>query len=83
MPENEKTCSKCHSIISLDEHRSGLVFDDKFFVCEECISTNSEEELMKWSESIMQCPSTGMPIALWLVHEQNKNKSLFSAKRDK
>jgi len=28
--------------------------------------------------TIMQDPSGGMPIALWLIHEQNKDKTIMS-----
>ena len=76
----EKICSKCNNTISLHDHQSGLVFDDKFFVCEDCCNSNSEEEIMKWSETVMQSPEKGMPIALWLIHEQNKDNPLFTRK---
>lgn len=26
----------------------------------------------------MQSPNNGMPIALWLIHEQNKDKNLMT-----
>jgi hypothetical protein len=29
----------------------------------------------------MQNPGCGMPIAIWLIHEQNKNKPIFSRKK--
>jgi hypothetical protein len=29
----------------------------------------------------MQSPVDGMPIALWLVHEQNKDKTMMSARK--
>ena len=79
MPET--ICSKCNNKISLHEHQSGLVFDDKFFICQDCCSSNSNEEIIKWTESVMQHPRTGMPIALWLIHEQNKDKPLFTKQK--
>jgi len=36
---------------------------------------------MEWSRSTMQDPGCGMPIALWLIHEQNKDKPLFSKRK--
>ena len=77
---SEETCSICKNKISLHDHQHGLVFEDKFFVCEDCCDNNSEE-IIKWSETIMQSPSNGMPIALWLIHEQNSDKPLFSRKK--
>lgn len=77
----EKMCSICKKTISLHDHQSGLVFEDKFFVCEDCCKTHSEEEIIEWSKTIMQSPERGMPIGLWLIHEQNKHKPLFSTKK--
>ena len=77
----EKTCSLCSRRISLGENLSGLVFNDKNFVCAECCENNSEEELMELTKTIMQSPSNGMPITLWLIHEQNKHKTIMGGKR--
>jgi len=77
----EKTCSICQNTFHLHEHQKGLVFDDKLFVCEECCSDRSEQDMMEWSRSVMQKPESGMPIALWLIHEQNKNKPMFSKQK--
>ena len=68
----------CNHKITLDENSLGLVFDDKHFLCEGCHDTHSEEELNCWMHTIMQAPSGGMPITLWLIHEQNKNKTIMS-----
>ena len=76
-----KTCSICSQEISLDENPSGLVFNDEHFVCEYCCTNHSKEDLMNWTKSIMQSPESGMPIALWLIHEQNKDKPLMSTKK--
>ncbi len=76
-----KTCSICSQEISLNENPSGLVFNDEHFVCEDCCSSHSEEDIMNWTRSIMQSPESGMPIALWLIHEQNKDKPLMSTKK--
>jgi hypothetical protein len=71
----------CKARFHLDEHQSGLVFDDRFFICEECRTHTPEKEIMEWTQSIMHRPSMGMPISLWLIHEQNKNKQLFSRRK--
>jgi len=73
----EKTCSICSKKISLSKNQSGLVFQDEFFICEKCCSDHSEEEITKWTKNIMQNPENGMPIALWLIHEQNKDKPML------
>ncbi|MEM0493070.1 MAG: hypothetical protein QXS02_03840 [Candidatus Thermoplasmatota archaeon] len=79
---NEKICSMCKNKIDLEEHQNGLVFEDVFFVCEDCCAKHaSSGELDEWSRSIMREPSKGMPIGLWLIHEQNKDKPLFSMKK--
>jgi hypothetical protein len=64
----------------LTENLSGLVFEDEHFVCEDCCSTHSDDDLMNWTKSVMQHPINGMPIALWLVHEQNKDKTVMSGR---
>lgn len=78
---SEKTCGICQNKFHLHNHQSGLVFNDKIFVCEECSKNTSENDIMDWSRSIMQNPGCGMPIALWLIHEQNKDKPLFSKRK--
>ena len=77
----EKICSICHNKFHLHEHQSGLVFDDKIFICGDCQSNTPEDDIIEWSQSVMQKPGSGMPIGIWLVHEQNKNKPLFSQKK--
>ncbi|RLF27104.1 MAG: hypothetical protein DRN08_01435 [Thermoplasmata archaeon] len=77
----EKTCVLCKNKFSLETNQHGLVFDDRFFVCEECCNITSEEDLINWTKTVMHTPSTGMPIALWLIHEQNKDKPMFSRKK--
>ena len=74
----EKICGICQNKFHLHLHQKGLVFDDKIFVCEDCQTRTSDNDLLEWSKSTMQKPETGMPIALWLIHEQNKDKPLFS-----
>jgi hypothetical protein len=73
----EKTCSVCYRIFSLSKNPSGLVFLDKHFVCEDCCD-NRSKEISKFTNTVMQSPNNGMPIALWLLHEQNKNKTIMT-----
>ncbi len=42
----------------------------------------SNEDINSWTKSVMQDPETGMPIGLWLIQEHNKDKPLFSQKKD-
>jgi len=76
-----KTCSICSQEISLISNPSGLVFEDEHFVCEECCSNRSRNTTESWTRNIMQSPENGMPIALWLIHEQNKEKTMMSIKK--
>jgi hypothetical protein len=71
----------CKTQIDLRENQGGLVFDDQLFVCETCTSHNSEEDLMEWSTKMLQHSGSGMPIALWLIHENNRDKPLFTKRR--
>lgn len=73
----EKTCMICSQKISLSNNLSGLVFDDKHFICEDCCATRSSNDIQNFTRTIMQTPDTGMPIALWLIHEQNRDKQLM------
>jgi len=38
----------------------------------------SEEDLSNWTKTVMQDSQNGMPIALWLIHEQNKDKTMMT-----
>jgi len=76
----EKTCGVCSKKISLHENQSGLVFRDEFFVCNDCTSKHTHEELKNFTKTVMQNPENGMPIGLWLIHEQNKDKTMMTFK---
>jgi hypothetical protein len=76
----EKKCNFCNREIILNTNLSGLVFDDKYFLCEKCHDTHSDKELGNWVKSIMKDPTSGMPISLWLIHEQNKDKTFMTRK---
>ncbi len=75
----EKTCSVCNKKISLSNNPSGLVFKDNIFVCEECCEKHPTEEITRMSKTVMH--TDGMPIALWLIHEANKDKTMMTRKR--
>ena len=76
-----RMCGVCKTEIDLNEHQMGLVFEDEVFVCKDCCDEKSDHELELWSKSIMKTSSQGMPIGLWLIHEQNKDKPLFSKRK--
>lgn len=78
---SEKTCDVCSKKINLSDHPLGLVFEDQIFICQECSTKHSHEELSKLSKTIMQSPNNGMPIALWLIHEQNRDKTMMTVKK--
>ena len=74
-----KTCKVCDKNFSLHENKLGVVFDDEFFVCEKCIELNGDFENIIPEDSCTF--SKKMPIALWLIQEQNKDKHFMSVKR--
>jgi len=76
-----KSCGICKHEIELIENQKGLVFEDSLFVCEDCASNTPEHELEEWSSKMLRHEGSGMPIALWLIHEQNKDKPLFTKKK--
>jgi len=76
-----KTCLVCNKSMSLSNNPNGLVFQDEFFVCSECCMKHSEEEIKDISKTVMHRIETGMPIALWLIHEQNKDKTMMTIMR--
>jgi len=77
----EKTCLICSQNISLSSNLSGLVFNDEHFICEDCCESHSDEDMRLLTKTIMQSPEDGMPVALWLIHEQNKDKPLMTIKK--
>lgn len=76
-----ETCKICHRQFDLEKNLSGLVFDDEHFVCEECNQILSDDDKNELMESVMGVSKKGMPIALWLIQEQNKGKSFMSMKK--
>ena len=76
-----KVCKICNKDIDLHEHRSGVVVDNKFFICEHCHeSVDVDDEPVTLSD-IKTTSHKEMPIALWLIQEQNKDKSFMSFKK--
>ena len=82
VPISEKMCEMCKQKFHLQEHQSGLVFEDKFFVCENCRTNTPEQEIIEWSQSTMRSSAAAMPISLWLIQEQNKDKLPFLRRKD-
>ena len=76
-----KWCGICKNEIDVNEEQGGLVFDDQWFVCEHCVGHTPEEKIRDWSSKMAGSPGCGMPIALWLIQENNKDKPMFSKKR--
>jgi hypothetical protein len=76
----EKKCDLCNRDMTLKTNLSGLVYDDKHFLCEQCHDNHSNEELDDWIKTKMKDPKKGMPISLWLIHEQNKDKTFMTKK---
>ena len=78
---SETTCDVCSKKISLDQNHLGLVFNDEHFVCQDCCTTHSYEELRNLTKTVMHTTENGMPIGLWLIHEQNKDKTMMTVKK--
>jgi len=72
----EKTCEICSKKFHLHEHRSGTVIKDEHFICED----HTGEEIKIFTKTVMQDRFNGMPIGLWLIHEQNKDKTMMTVK---
>ena len=68
------TCDMCGQDIVFEKNLSGLVIKSRFFACENCCLSSSEEDLDSWTESKMANPEDVKPIALWLMQEKNKTQ---------
>ena len=77
----EHTCLICNSRIDLKKNPSGLVFDDKHFICQDCRTNHSDNEINNLTKTVMQSSQKGMPIAIWIIHEQNKDKIMMSGNK--
>jgi hypothetical protein len=78
---SEKICNICSKKIDLNDHPLGLVFEDQIFVCQNCSIKHTNKEISTLTKTIMQSPQNGMPIALWIIHEQNKDKKMMTVKK--
>ena len=78
---SEKICNICSRKISLNNNQAGLVFDDKHFVCEDCCSNHTKDQIKTLTKTVMHTTEEGMPIGLWLIHEQNKDKTMMTVKK--
>lgn len=74
----ERICDLCKNKMDLSHNQQGLVFEDRIFICEDCCKHTSENVLTEWSQSVMHVNTSGMPICLWLIHEENKGRPLFT-----
>ena len=74
-----KICKVCDKHFSLDDNKLGIVLDDEFFICEKCYEIHDDFEQIV--PSISHSLPKKMPIALWLIQEQNKDKHFMSIKR--
>ena len=72
----EKKCDICGKTFHLHEHKSGFVLKDEHFICKD----HTDEEVKIFTKTVMQDRFNGMPIGLWLIHEQNKNKTMMTVK---
>ena len=77
----EKICHKCHTAFSPVENGQGIVIDNHVFICEDCHQKNTDESVFEEFSSSKQILNNEMPIALWLIKEQNKGKSFMSRKK--
>jgi hypothetical protein len=77
----EKKCEICCKDFRLHEHQSGIVIKDEHFICQECTDKHNDDEIKKLTKTIMQDRFNGMPIGLWLIHEQNKDKTMMTVKK--
>ena len=75
-----KICDICNQHFHPDENRSGMVINEDHFVCEHCTKKLDTDE-MQIPSSIMTDETKTMPIALWLIQEENKDKPFMSIKK--
>jgi len=76
----KRICGVCNHDFSLEENRLGVVLDDELFVCEDCHQNMDDEKKQIFLSTIMRIPRKEMPIALWLIQEQNKDHPFMSQK---
>jgi hypothetical protein len=77
---DEKICNRCNTHFLPHDHELGLVVNDSIFICEDChhkmIETNSMDSLIS-----TKVDQKEMPIALWLIEQENKGKHFMSMRK--
>ena len=76
-----RKCEICEKDFDLHHNRLGLVIDEHHFICESCNKELSDDDRENLPVSVMHSEVKEMPIALWLIQEQNKDKPFMSCKR--
>ncbi|HMA82791.1 MAG TPA: hypothetical protein VKP59_01025 [Candidatus Thermoplasmatota archaeon] len=76
-----KKCEICERDFDLKNNRRGLVLDDHHFICESCNSELTDDDREHIPVSVMHSEIKEMPIALWLIQEQNRDKPFMSVKK--
>lgn len=77
-----RKCEICDQHFNLKTNRLGLVIDNDHFICESCNLHLNEQDREHLSVSVMHSEVKEMPIALWLIQEQNKDKPFMSIKKE-
>jgi hypothetical protein len=78
---DNKICHKCHNTFSPNEHGQGIVINDQFFICENCSHQDLKDLKFEEFDTSKQILDHEMPIALWLIKEQNKGKTFMSGRK--
>ena len=78
---DEKICQKCHNTFSPIEHSQGFVINDQIFICEKCSHHDLTDLKFEEFDISKQILNHEMPIALWLIKEQNKGKTFMSGRK--
>lgn len=76
-----KKCEICEKDFDLRNNRLGLVLDEDHFICESCNKQLTDDDREHLPVSVMHSEVREMPIALWLIQEQNKDKPFMSIKK--
>lgn len=72
--DSQGVCDFCKKEIFFDENLSGLVIFNKFFVCEECCTNTTNNDLSYWAEMKNAKLTDIKPIALWQMEEKHKTR---------
>jgi hypothetical protein len=66
------SCDICEQEFEFEKNLSGLVIQDKIFLCEKCCQNASNDNLMNLTKSKSANPKDVRPIALWLMDNSNR-----------